>query len=89
MRQNYFRSTSITTIRLTFTSSTKLRSWPVHLSPIDEQLQIAAHVDVDGRRIECLSGSVNRVISELNEYRSALASAAVTCQIDMRGEVAP
>jgi type I restriction enzyme S subunit len=57
------------------------------LPPIDEQRQIVAHLR---RSIQRIDGSLNDLLKckeLLNERRSALISAAVTGQIDVRGLV--
>ena len=58
------------------------------LPPKDEQQAIATHLDEKTTRIDNLVGRVQEGIERLQEYRTALISAAVTGQIDVRGEVA-
>ena len=52
--------------------------------PLTEQLAIAAFLDKQTRRINALSLQVMSAIERLQEYRTALITAAVTGQIDVR-----
>lgn len=56
--------------------------------PEDEQAHIVAFLDRDTARIDGLIEKINNSIELLREYRTALISAAVTGQIDVRGESA-
>jgi type I restriction enzyme S subunit len=60
----------------------------IFLLPFSEQAQICTFIDVEYRRIEHLIAQVQKLISYLGEYRTALISTAVTGTIDVRGEVA-
>jgi hypothetical protein len=53
----------------------------------DEQAGIAAFLDQQTKRFGSLIQRVQDGIARLQEYRTALISAAVTGQIDVRGEV--
>ncbi len=53
--------------------------------PVDEQRAIVAYVGSTNASIDALSSSATRAIALLLERRSALISAAVTGQIDVRG----
>lgn len=53
--------------------------------PMDEQRSIAAYLDTEARRLDSLVSEAGRAIDLLHERRSALISAAVTGQIDVRG----
>ena len=55
---------------------------------IAEQKAIAAHLDRGVSRIDALAAKTERSIALLKERRSALITAAVTGQIDLREEVA-
>ncbi len=55
--------------------------------PIEEQKQIVAYLRKVNDRVRLLLGSIRDAIACLHEYRTALISAAVTGQIDVRGEV--
>jgi|SRR5579875_3708311 len=69
----------------------------IPLPPLDEQLAISAFLDRETARIDQLiagldvheiaSGIMARMARLLKEYRSALITAAVTGQIDVRGLV--
>jgi type I restriction enzyme S subunit len=77
----------------------ELGGLPVWVPPLPEQRAIAAFLDRETARIDALLGGVNiptdkpptsllgKHIALLQEYRTALISAAVTGQIDVRGEV--
>jgi len=52
----------------------------------EEQATIAATLDRETARIDALIGKVKQSITLLKERRSAFISAAVTGQIDLRGE---
>jgi type I restriction enzyme S subunit len=54
--------------------------------PKDEQGEIARHLDSKAEHIDTLVDKVRDAIDRLKEYRTALISAAVTGQIDVRGE---
>lgn len=53
-----------------------------------EQLRLVAFLDRETARIDALIAKVQRAIDHLNEYRTALISAAVTGKIDVRQEAA-
>ena len=55
--------------------------------PSDEQSAIATFLDLETAKIDALIAEQNRLIRLLQERRSALISAAVTGQIDVRGLV--
>jgi type I restriction enzyme S subunit len=52
--------------------------------PLDEQSQIAAYLRRETARIDALTEVAERAVELLGERRSALISAAVTGQIDVR-----
>ena len=56
----------------------------VGLPPIDEQYDIARFLDCEAAAIDELVAKANDAIDRLNEYRTALISAAVTGKIDVR-----
>ncbi|MEB3065728.1 restriction endonuclease subunit S domain-containing protein [[Mycobacterium] zoologicum] len=56
--------------------------------PIDEQRRIVAYIDEQTSKVDTLIAETERFIELARERRSALITAAVTGQIDMRGEVA-
>lgn len=53
----------------------------IALPPVEEQEQIAMHVEYKLKQIEEISNSLKRSIEKLSEYRSSLISAAVTGQL--------
>jgi type I restriction enzyme S subunit len=59
----------------------------IFLPPLSEQAQICKFIDVEYRRLEHLIAQAQKLINYLNEYRTALISAAVTGKIDVREEV--
>ena len=52
--------------------------------PLNEQIQIVEHIDHETTRIDTLISKTERSIELLKERRSALITAAVTGQIDLR-----
>jgi len=86
--KNYFTSTSQQTTNLATTNSTKLRSFPVPLPPVNEQKAILDQVRTDAGHLDTIAAKVNSSVERLREYRTALISAAVTGKIDVREEVA-
>jgi type I restriction enzyme S subunit len=60
----------------------------VPLPPLEEQRSIAALLDGEAAKIDTLIANVREHIEKLREYRTALISAAVTGQIDVREEMA-
>lgn len=69
-------------------SDKNLASFDLAVPPVDEQRQIAAHLDEETERVDALIAEAEGIVSVANERRSALVSAAATGQIDVRGEVA-
>ena len=65
-----------------------IRTIPVALPPLDEQLEITAGLTKRTERLDGLLHEVQHAIDLLQERRTALISAAVTGQIDVRGSVA-
>jgi type I restriction enzyme S subunit len=61
-----------------------LRRLEVPLPPVDEQRAIADHLDETTAQIDALIERVQDGIERLREYRTALISAAVTGEIDVR-----
>jgi type I restriction enzyme S subunit len=59
----------------------------VQVPPPSEQCAIAAYLDRETARIDALIDKTEAMIERLQEYRTALISAAVTGKIDVRGEV--
>jgi type I restriction enzyme S subunit len=61
----------------------------VPIGSLDEQQAIAANLDDQMARTRHLLNAIRGGIARLQEYRTALISAAVTGQIDVRQEVSP
>ncbi len=52
--------------------------------PLPEQTAIAAHLDKETAKLDALVGKVEEAVERLQEYRTALITAAVTGKIDVR-----
>lgn len=65
-----------------------LAGFRVALPPVSEQQRITAHLDEQTARIDALIAKSEEFIELSKERRSALITAAVTGQLDVRGEVA-
>ena len=57
----------------------------VPVPPLEEQKQISEFIHSKNRLIDKMKTSISEKINHLNEYRTALISAAVTGKIDLRG----
>jgi type I restriction enzyme, S subunit len=57
---------------------------PLVLPPRSEQQAIVAHIDRETAKLDTLRAKIRKGIDRLQEYRTALISAAVTGQIDVR-----
>jgi len=69
-------------------SGEALRSLRLPLPPLSEQRAIVAHLDAATAQFDALTAAVERALALLQERRTALISAAVTGQIDVRSAVA-
>jgi type I restriction enzyme S subunit len=58
---------------------------PIPLPPPAEQQAIAAYLDRETAKLDALVAKVEAAIERLQEYRTALITAAVTGKIDVRG----
>ena len=67
-------------------TQTDMRSIPVQAPPVAEQRMIADVLDRETGRIDELIAEINEGIERLREYRTAVISAAVTGQIDVRDD---
>lgn len=61
-----------------------IKSWIAALPPLGEQRRIVDHLDKQTAQIDTLIETIQKGIDRLKEYRTALISAAVTGQIDVR-----
>ena len=64
-----------------------IRNWTACCPPIPEQAEIVAFIERESRKLDSAISKVEDAVERLNEYRTALISAAVTGKIDVRGEV--
>jgi len=60
-------------------------SIPLLVPSIEEQHEISAYLNEVARKFDALQAEADSAITLLKERRSALISAAVTGQIDVRG----
>ena len=56
----------------------------IPLPPLREQAAIAAYLDAETAKLDALVGKVTEAVERLQEYRTALITAAVTGKIDVR-----
>lgn len=56
----------------------------IPLPPLPEQTAIAAYLDEETAKLDALVGKVEEAVERLQEYRTALITAAVTGKIDVR-----
>jgi type I restriction enzyme, S subunit len=85
--QFYFMTRSKQSTNLASISSTNLMELPVILPPEEEQTAILNFIAKQTSRFDTLTAEAQRAIDLLQERRTALISAAVTGQIDVRGFV--
>ncbi|UVT20635.1 MAG: restriction endonuclease subunit S [Nitrospira sp.] len=57
--------------------------------PLPEQVAIATYLDKETAKLDALVGKVEEAVERLQEYRTALITAAVTGKIDVRMVTAP
>lgn len=62
-----------------------VKSLRIPYPPIQKQSAIANHLDREIEKFDNLSSEIQTAITKLQEYRTALISAAVTGKIDVRG----
>ena len=73
-----------TTIDVIYSDS--LREVWLSLPPVEEQAAITAFLTHGSERVDALIAKIHQAIDRLNEYRTALISAAATGKIDVRNE---
>jgi type I restriction enzyme S subunit len=56
----------------------------IPIPPLPEQASIAAYLDKETAKLDALVGKVEEAVERLQEYRTALITAAVTGKIDVR-----
>jgi type I restriction enzyme S subunit len=64
-----------------------LTRFPFLLPPLPEQAAIAAYLDAETAKLDALVDKVEEAVERLQEYRTALITAAVTGKIDVRKAV--
>jgi type I restriction enzyme S subunit len=57
----------------------------IPVPPIPEQAAIAAYLDAETAKLDTLVAKIEEAVERLQEYRTALITAAVTGKIDVRG----
>jgi type I restriction enzyme S subunit len=85
--QFYFMGRSKQSTNLASISSTNIMELPVVLPPQSEQQAILDFISSELARLDTLKAQSQQAIILLRERRSALVTAAVTGQIDVRGTV--
>ena len=65
-----------------------LRAWSLPLPPLPEQVAIAEYLNVETEKMDALVAKIEAAADRLQEYRSALVTAAVTGKVDVRGSPA-
>jgi len=66
-------------------SAEKYADLQLALPPLPEQRAIAAYLDAETAKLDALAAKVEKAIERLQEYRTALITAAVTGKVDVRG----
>ena len=61
-----------------------IRGLRIPVPPLPEQAAIAAYLDLETAKLDALVGKVAEAVERLQEYRTALITAAVTGKIDVR-----
>ncbi len=62
----------------------QVRNLVIAVPPLPEQAAIAAYLDVETAKLDALVAKVAEAVERLQEYRTALITAAVTGKIDVR-----
>ena len=65
-------------------SQDDLRQLRIPAPPLDEQLAIIRFLDRETGKIDALTAKIDTAIERLQEYRTALITAAVTGKVDVR-----
>jgi type I restriction enzyme S subunit len=68
-------------------TGTRVRNERIPVPPLPEQAAIAAYLDEETAKLDALAGKVEEAVERLQEYRTALITAAVTGKIDVRGNL--
>lgn len=83
--QFYFMGRSKQSTNLASISSSNIMELPVVLPPVNEQAHVLAFVEGETATLDALRAKSESAIALLQERRTALISATVTGQIDVRG----
>lgn len=65
-------------------TTTQIKALQLPVPPLPEQAAIAAYLDAETAKLDALVGKVEEAVERLQEYRTALITAAVTGKIDVR-----
>jgi type I restriction enzyme S subunit len=60
-----------------------VKDFAMAVPPLPEQAAIAAYLDEETAKLDALVGKVEEAVERLQEYRTALITAAVTGKIDV------
>ncbi|MBS7804052.1 restriction endonuclease subunit S [Rhizobiales bacterium TNE-4] len=82
-----FVTPDLTGVSVPHLSPEQIKSFPIAVPPISEQLKITSFLSHQFEKLDALSGEAEEAITLLQERRAALISAAVTGKIDVRGLV--
>lgn len=85
--QFYFMGRSKQSTNLASISSSNIMELPVLVPPANEQASVQEFIKHETARLDALKATAEHAIALLRERRTALISAAVTGQIDVRGWV--
>ena len=65
-------------------TTTQIKALQLAVPPLPEQSAIAVYLDTETAKLDALVGKVEAAVERLQEYRTALITAAVTGKIDVR-----
>jgi type I restriction enzyme S subunit len=82
--RNYFTATSVQSTNLACTNQSKLGCFPIALPQLDEQDSICRALEQADTQFQKATQQLHSTIDRLREYRSALITAVVTGQLDLR-----
>ena len=83
LRTTGFFASSKAGVNNTFNQSELNELWVI-VPPLEEQKQIAEHIKAESEQLDLVIPAIEKAIDHLNEYRTALISAAVTGKVDVR-----
>ena len=83
--KHHFTRTAQQSTNLATTNQSKIKDFAFPLPPLPEQRAILDWMALQETRFRNVEGRMRDAIGELEEYRSALITAAVTGKIDVRG----